>query len=560
MNGKVGWFWEDTWTFMYLVDPAQLPLSDDDSAHATSPAAPSPITALAGQVLGGEANMWSEQVSDLNINSRIFPRASAVAERLWSPSNVVDVGMAAQRLAQHRCRMATLGFQVGPIWADFCAADSARNRLSPLPSFLPYANEKTSDGNDSLLKSAGAMAMAAPTSRPKPVLKGDGQVSMHSALIVVIALASAAVGFICAQVLHWSRARQQILSSPSNSSETTPLLADTAALLVSNYDSSSLSHSPGSPLASSCPPLQSINSSQVTGTNRGSLSFISAPSHTNGNGAEGGHHNTSSITASERRRIKSLDVFRGFTVILMIFVDELGSSFPIIHHCPWDGIRLADFVVPFFDFLVGVSIALSFRNKVVGSGSGTWSALKKALIRFLKLFFIGMLTQGGLSIANYNLKYIRIMGILQRVAVCYLFGALVELFCPRHDGWHQVQGWSSSTLRRALRGIIDVFSRYRWHWLCALITCAAHTAIMYGVHVPPAFGLDCGRGVLTPPCNAASYVDKLILSENHMYFPANGGRLTQLSTCITVNSVIIHLVNVNLISLYIFKKRGRGAV
>jgi hypothetical protein len=55
-----------------------------------------------------------------------------------------------------------------------------------------------------------------------------------------------------------------------------------------------------------------------------------------------------------KQRVQSLDVFRGFNIALMIFVDMVGSSFPSIHHSPWDGIRLADFVMPFFDFMVSV--------------------------------------------------------------------------------------------------------------------------------------------------------------------------------------------------------------
>ncbi len=52
---------------------------------------------------------------------------------------------------------------------------------------------------------------------------------------------------------------------------------------------------------------------------------------------------------------------------------------------------------------------------------------------------------------------------------------------------------------------------------------ATHTAILYGLDVPDAFGLTCGRGVLTPVCNAASFVDQKIFSVSHMYFPTNGG-------------------------------------
>ena len=43
-------------------------------------------------------------------------------------------------------------------------------------------------------------------------------------------------------------------------------------------------------------------------------------------------------------------------------VDDAGEAFPPIDHSPWNGIRLADFVMPFFDFIVGVSLALSFKK------------------------------------------------------------------------------------------------------------------------------------------------------------------------------------------------------
>jgi predicted acyltransferase len=45
----------------------------------------------------------------------------------------------------------------------------------------------------------------------------------------------------------------------------------------------------------------------------------------------------------------------------MILVDYGGSIFPIISHSPWNGLHLADFVMPFFLFLVGISLALAYK-------------------------------------------------------------------------------------------------------------------------------------------------------------------------------------------------------
>lgn len=45
----------------------------------------------------------------------------------------------------------------------------------------------------------------------------------------------------------------------------------------------------------------------------------------------------------------------------MILVDDAGAFIPAINHSPWDGVNLADFVMPFFLFIVGVALALAYK-------------------------------------------------------------------------------------------------------------------------------------------------------------------------------------------------------
>ena len=126
VDNETSWFWEDTWRFMYKNDPESSKEREGGMGHKLGKEfaiGEKDGESRVGNILGGEASMWSEQVDPSVLDGRVWPRACAVAERLWSPKEVRDLDEASIRLNKHRCRLNhETGVSAGPIWAGFCAS------------------------------------------------------------------------------------------------------------------------------------------------------------------------------------------------------------------------------------------------------------------------------------------------------------------------------------------------------------------------------------------------------------------------------------------------------
>ena len=84
------------------------------------------------RILGGEAAMWTEYVSPETVDSRIWPRLAAIAERLWSPANVTDVADMYRRLAVMSYRLEAFGLQHNGSYAEMLRRIAGPAPVAPL--------------------------------------------------------------------------------------------------------------------------------------------------------------------------------------------------------------------------------------------------------------------------------------------------------------------------------------------------------------------------------------------------------------------------------------------
>ena len=136
-----------------------------------------------------------------------------------------------------------------------------------------------------------------------------------------------------------------------------------------------------------------------------------------------------------KERYYSLDVFRGATVALMILVNNPGSwsyIYSPFEHAAWHGCTPTDLVFPFFLFAVGNAMAFVLPRL---KEKGTSAFLQKIFIRSLLIFGIGLFLNWSPFIKWNNDQIvfktwdtIRIFGVLQRIALCYLFASVIVYF------------------------------------------------------------------------------------------------------------------------------------
>ena len=184
-------------------------------------------------------------------------------------------------------------------------------------------------------------------------------------------------------------------------------------------------------------------------------------------------------------RLVSLDALRGFDMFWIVGADDLVKALAKVYdtpalkavddqleHVEWRGFHFEDLIFPMFVFIVGVSLVFSLGRTIERQGRG--AAVVRVVTRGVLLYLLGLFYYGGFSTP---FEQIRLMGVLQRIALAYLFSGLI--FCYFGTGGRVA----------ACVGLL-----------------AGYWALMTFVPVP-----DVGAGNFEEGKNLANWVDKMYL-------------------------------------------------
>jgi predicted acyltransferase len=134
-------------------------------------------------------------------------------------------------------------------------------------------------------------------------------------------------------------------------------------------------------------------------------------------------------------RFQAIDVLRGITVTLMIIVNSPGNhetTFAPLLHADWHGFTPTDWVFPTFLFVVGNAMCFSLTSSLAaGARTYFYKVVKRASVIFLLgflMYWFPFVQQIDGQWALKPLAETRIFGVLQRIALCYLFASVLIYF------------------------------------------------------------------------------------------------------------------------------------
>ncbi|KAM4590666.1 heparan-alpha-glucosaminide N-acetyltransferase [Odontesthes bonariensis] len=244
---------------------------------------------------------------------------------------------------------------------------------------------------------------------------------------------------------------------------------------------------------------------------------------------QGPHHSVDNVTAhacetahnsgkAKPSRLLSLDTFRGFSLTVMVFVNYGGGGYWFLQHAPWNGLAVGDLVMPWFVFIIGTSVVLAFSS-MQRRGVTRLQLLRKITWRTVVLMILGF------CFLNYSprdgplsLSWLRIPGVLQRLAFTYFVLSLLQTFWGQKEIPLSADHWWNPAQ--------DVIL-YWPQWLIIVLLETLWLCITFLMPVPncPTGYLGAGGigdGGLYPNCTggAAGHIDRWIFGDNMYRYPS----------------------------------------
>jgi predicted acyltransferase len=294
------------------------------------------------------------------------------------------------------------------------------------------------------------------------------------------------------------------------------------------------------------------------------------------------------------QRFYSLDVFRGATVALMILVNNPGSwqhIYTPLEHAPWHGCTPTDLVFPFFLFAVGNALAFVMPKMET---AGTPIFLRKVFRRALLIFAIGLflnwfpfvswsgnelVLRHWVSPANPE-SGVRILGVLQRIALCYLFASLVIYFFKPRGAFvaaavlllgywlmcmlgnpadpYSINGWFGTAIDKKILGVAHMYKGegFAFDPEGLMSTLAAITQVIFGYLVG---SYIIQKGKTFEMCTGLFVIAGVFIFAGfcwHMVFPINKKIWTSSFVLYTTGLAIFILA----ILIYLIELRGRSGI
>ncbi|XP_071129356.1 heparan-alpha-glucosaminide N-acetyltransferase-like isoform X5 [Mytilus edulis] len=215
----------------------------------------------------------------------------------------------------------------------------------------------------------------------------------------------------------------------------------------------------------------------------------------------------------KKERLKSLDTFRGISIVIMIFCNYGGGKYWFIKHSKWNGLTVADLVFPWFVFIMGTSMAYSYTS-LLRSNTPKYKMFWKIFKRSCILFVLGLVINSEGCNAVELTKF-RMPGVLQRFAGTYLITATLHMFFAKLE-----DGPNTPVRTNPVRDITD----YPLEWIINFLFIGIYYILMFGLDVP-----GCPKGYLGPGglsensshfnCTggASGYIDRKIFGLDHIY-------------------------------------------